>query len=165
MSALFPLGLGTGICCGIWGAISSIQSLGLVTWIGFAGCTAYFASGKHGLEGVKTAILSTLSGMISALVAIYISGLVPNVVAISFIMTGVISATMCWQAKAKELWFIPGAFIGCFTTFGAASMGINVMSGDIIHVILSFLCGGVLALSCDKSGQFLLKKFGKEEEN
>jgi len=139
MSALFALGLGTGICCGIWGAISSIQSLGLVTWIGFAGCTAYFA--------------------------MYISGLVPNVVAISFIMTGVISATMCWQAKAKELWFIPGAFIGCFTTFGAASMGINVMSGDIIHVILSFLCGGVLALSCDKSGQFLLKKFGKEEEN
>ena len=99
MSALFALGLGTGICCGIWGAISSIQSLGLVTWIGFAGCTAYFASGKHGLEGVKTAILSTLSGMISALVAMYISGLVPNVVAISFIMTGVISATMCWQAK------------------------------------------------------------------
>lgn len=163
MSALFALGLGTGICCGIWGAISSIPSLGLVTWIGFSGCTAYFASGKHGLEGVKTAMLSTFSGMISALIAIFISGLVPNVVAIQFIMTGIISATMCWQAKAKELWFIPGAFMGCFTTFGAMAMGINVMSGEIVHLVLSLLCGGVLALSCDKTGEFLLKKFGKEE--
>ena len=86
---------------GIWGAISSIQSLGLVTWIGFAGCTAYFASGKHGLEGVKTAILSTLSGMVSALVAMYISSLVPNVVAISFIMTGVISATIVYHGELR----------------------------------------------------------------
>ena len=108
-------------------------------------------------------MLSTFSGMISALIAIFISGLVPNVVAIPFIMTGIISATMCWQAKAKELWFIPGAFMGCFTTFGAMAMGINVMSSEIVHLVLSLLCGGVLALSCDKTGEFLLKKFGKEE--
>lgn len=162
MSMLFALGLGTGICCGLWGLISSFQALGLITWVGFAGCTAYFASGKHGLEGVKTAIFSTQSGMISALVAMYISNLVPGNLAISVIMTGIISATMCWQAKAEVLWFIPGAFIGCFTTFGAASMGVNVFSGDIIHVILSFLCGAVLAISCDSLGNLLFKKFGKE---
>lgn len=163
MSLLFALGLGTGICCAIWGWVSSIPALGLITWVGFAGCTAYFASGKHGMEGVKTAIFSTFSGMISALVAMYISGLVPGSAALSVFMTGLISSTMCWQAKSKALWFIPGAFIGCFSTFGAASMGVNVMSGEIIHVILSFLCGAVLAISCDSLGQLLFKKFGKEE--
>lgn len=162
MSMLFALGLGTGICCAAWAFISSY--LGLVTWIGFAGCTAYFACGKHGIEGIKTAVFSTLSGFLSALVAMYISGLLPKSMALSIFMTGVISATMCWQAKAKFLWFIPGAFIGCFSTFAAASMGLDVMGGDIIKVVSSFLCGAVLAISCDKFGNWLFKKFGNPDE-
>lgn len=162
MSMLFALGLGTGIFCGIWGLISSLPSLGLVTWIGFAGCTAYFACGKHGLEGVKTAIFSTMSGMISALFAMFVSGFIPGSIVFAALMTGIISATMCWQAKAKQLWFIPGAFIGCFSTFGAASMGLNVLGGDLPKVIISFLCGAILALCCDTSGQCFFKKFGKE---
>lgn len=161
---LFALGLGTGIFCGIWGLISSLPSLGLVTWIGFAGCTAYFACGKHGLEGVKTAIFSTMSGMISALFAMFVSGFIPGSIVFAALMTGIISATMCWQAKAKQLWFIPGAFIGCFSTFGAASMGLNVLGGNLPKVIISFLCGAILALCCDTSGQWFFKKFGKEEE-
>ncbi|WAW14432.1 DUF1097 domain-containing protein [Peptostreptococcus equinus] len=163
MSTLIALGIGTGICCGIWAAISAIPGLGLVTWIGFAGCTAYFASGKHGVEGMKTAVFSTFSGLISAIVAMFISGLAPNVVVLSFLMTGIISATMCFQAKAKALWFIPGAFMGCFTSFGAASMGLNLFGPDIIRVITSLLCGAVLAFSCDKLGDLIFKKFGKPE--
>ena len=162
MSILFALDLGTGIFRGIWGLISSLPSLGLVTWIGFAGCTAYFACGKHGLEGVKTAIFSTMSGMISALFAMFVSGFIPGSIVFAALMTGIISATMCWQAKAKQLWFIPGAFIGCFSTFGAASMGLNVLGGDLPKVIISFLCGAILALCCDTSGQWFFKKFGKE---
>lgn len=164
MSMLFALGLGTGIFCGIWGLISSLPSLGLVTWIGFAGCTAYFASGKHGAEGVKTAIFSTMSGMISALAAMFVSGFIPGSIVFAALLTGIISATMCWQAKAKQLWFIPGAFIGCFSTFGAASMGLQVLGGDLPRVIISFLCGAILALCCDTSGQWFFKKFGKEEQ-
>lgn len=164
MSMLFALGLGTGIFCGIWGLISSLPSLGLVTWIGFAGCTAYFACGKHGAEGVKTAIFSTMSGMISALAAMFVSGFIPGSIVFAALLTGIISATMCWQAKAKQLWFIPGAFMGCFSTFGAASMGLQVLGGDLPRVIISFLCGAVLALCCDTSGQWFFKKFGKEEQ-
>lgn len=164
MSMLFALGLGTGIFCGIWGLISSLPSLGLVTWIGFAGCTAYFACGKHGAEGVKTAIFSTMSGMISALAAMFVSGFIPGSIVFAALLTGIISATMCWQAKAKQLWFIPGAFIGCFSTFGAASMGLQVLGGDLPRVIISFLCGAILALCCDTSGQWFFKKFGKEEQ-
>lgn len=163
MSLLFALGLGTGICCAIWGWISSIPALGLITWVGFSGCTAYFASGKHGLEGVKTAIFSTFSGMISAIFAMFISGFLPTSVFLPVLMTGIISATMCWQSKAKALWFIPGAFMGCFTTFAAASVGVNVLSAEVIHVAISFICGAILAISCDTLGQIIFKKFGKED--
>lgn len=163
MSFLFALGLGIGICCGIWGFISALPSLELITWVGFAGCTAYFASGKHGLEGMKTTILSTFSGMLFALIAVFISGLIPDSIALSVIMTGIISASMCWQAKIKALWFVPGAFMGCFTTFGVASMGLNVLGSDIKSVIFSLLCGSILAVSCDMTGQFFFKKFGKPE--
>lgn len=162
MSFLFSLGLGTGIACGIWGYISSFPSLGLITWVGFAGCTAYFACGKHGMEGFITAICTTLSGMVSALVAMVISGFIPQSIAFSALMTGVISATMCWQSKAKWLWFIPGAFIGCFTTFGVSS-SVNLFSADILRVIISFLCGAVLAVCCDKGGGLIYKYFGKQE--
>ena len=163
MSMLFSLGLGTGICCAIWGFISGYLNLGLITWIGFAGCTAYFASGKHGLEGVKTSIFSTLSGFVTALFAMFISNLLPGNVALSVFMTGLISATMCWQAKAKFLWFIPGAFMGCFSTFAAASSGLQVFGDDLIRIVASFICGSILAISCDKLGNWLFKKFGKEE--
>lgn len=164
MSLLFAFGIGTGIACGIWGLISLQASLGLVTWLGFASCTAYFASGKHGLEGLKAALFSIFSGMLSALFAMYLSSFLPNSVGFAALMTGLISATMCWQAKVKQLWFIPGAFMGCFSTFAAASSGLNVLGADISRVIISFLCGGILALSCDFSGQWIFKKFGKKEE-
>ncbi|WP_317316976.1 DUF1097 family protein, partial [Peptostreptococcus russellii] len=49
MNFLLALSLSTGFCCGVWAFISQIPAFNLVTWIGFAGCTAYFASGKHGL--------------------------------------------------------------------------------------------------------------------
>ncbi|MEG0249528.1 MAG: DUF1097 domain-containing protein [Peptostreptococcus sp.] len=164
MSMLFALGLGTGIFCGIWGLISLIPSLGLITWIGFAGCTAYFGSGKHGLEGVKTSIFATMSGMLSAMVAMYVSGFIPGSIVLTAFMTGLISATMCWQARAKALWFIPGAFMGCFSTFGAAAMGLDVLGADLWRIVVSFLCGAILALCCDKSGEWFFEKFGKKEE-
>ena len=163
MSFLLALSLSTGICCGIWAFISQIPALNLVTWLGFAGCTAYFASGKHGKEGVSTAFFSTMSGVLSAVVAVFISGLFPNFASLGVIMTGIISCTMCLQSVFKKLWFIPGAFIGCFSSFAFISTGGNLFSSDIISLLLSLALGSILALSCDKGGNFLFSKFGKEE--
>ncbi len=163
MSFLFALSLSTGICCGIWAAISSISSLHLITWMGFAGCTAYFASGKHGKEGVLTAIASTLSGVISAMVAVYITSKFPTVVALPIIMTGIISCTMCLQSVVKTLWFIPGAFIGCFSTFAYLSTGANIFGQDLVFQVISLILGAFLALSCDKGGELLFKLVGKKD--
>lgn len=164
MSFIVALSLSTGICCGIWALISSFTSLHLVTWIGFAGCTAYFASGRHGLDGIKSAFFPLMSGVISALVAVWMSGKFPEIGAIAILMTGIISGTMCLQSVAKPLWFIPGAFIGCFSTFAFLSTGANLFSADIFSHILSLSLGTILAVSCDKGAGLLFKMFGKEEE-
>ena len=117
MSFLVALSLSTGICCGIWALIASFTSLKLITWIGFAGCTAYFASGKHGFEGMKTAFFALMSGVASAFVAVLISSKFPTVGGVAILMTAIISGTMCYQSKLKELWFIPGGFLGMFLNF------------------------------------------------
>lgn len=163
MSFLIALSLSTGFCCGVWAFISQIPGLSLVTWIGFAGCTAYFASGKHGIEGISTAFFSTMSGVASALVAVFISGLFPSVAVMGIIMTGIISGTMCIQSVVKKLWFIPGAFIGCFSSFAYLSSGANLFSKDIISLIVSLSLGTILALCCDKGGNYLFKVLGKKK--
>lgn len=163
MNFLLALSLSTGFCCGVWAFISQIPAFNLVTWIGFAGCTAYFASGKHGLEGMSSAFFSTMSGVISAVIAVFISGLFSNLASMGVIMTGIVSGTMCLKSSIKKMWFIPGAFIGCFSSFAYISSGANLLSKDIISLILSLSLGTVLALCCDKGGDFLFNKFNKKE--
>ena|SRR3712207_392215 len=163
MSFLVALSLSTGICCGIWALIASFSPAYLITWIGFAGCTSYFASGKHGLEGMKTAFFALMSGVASAFVAVLISSRFPTVGSVAILMTAIISGTMCYQSKLKELWFIPGAFLGCFSTFAYLSSGANILGPGIIPHLVSLCCGVVLAVSCDKGAGLLFKLFGKEE--
>ncbi|MEG0250671.1 MAG: DUF1097 domain-containing protein [Peptostreptococcus sp.] len=164
MSFLLALSLSTGFFCGVWAAIAAVPSLGLITWAGFAGCTAYFASGKHGIEGMSAAIFSTMSGVVSALIALFISGKFPGIPVVAILMTGIISGTMCLKSAVKPLWFIPGAFIGCFSTFAYVSTGVNIFSAALLPHVLSILSGSILALCCDKGGNLLFKVFGKQED-
>ena len=62
MSSLFALSLVTAVLCGIWSFAA--EAVGLPSWAGFAGCTAYFASGKHGVAGLKKAIPTNLAGVL-----------------------------------------------------------------------------------------------------
>ena len=48
MNILFAIALTTGILSGIWGWVA--VALGLLSWAGFLGCTAYFACPQGGLE-------------------------------------------------------------------------------------------------------------------
>lgn len=164
MSFLLALSISTGVSCGIWALISSFPALGLITWVGFAGCTAYFACGKHGMEGISSAFFSNFSGIISAVIAVFISGLFPAIPAMAIVMTAIISGTMCLKSLFKPAWFIPGAFIGCFSSFAYISSGANLLSADIVPFIISIICGYPLAYCCDKGGTLLYSMLGKKEE-
>lgn len=54
MSSLCALSIATAVLCGIWSYLAGIA--GLIGWAGFAGCTTYFACGKHGMTFVMCII-------------------------------------------------------------------------------------------------------------
>lgn len=154
MSVLTLTSLATAICCGIWGYIA--ETFGFLTWAGFAGCTSYFANEESHIRGLFVALLTTLTGVAWATLAIYVSASFPSVPYISPIMTGVVTFGMCIQSKIKFLSFTPGAFMGAFSTFAGG--------GNWYLVGISIALGAVLGLICDLMGTVLLTLFGKEKK-
>ncbi|CDL38909.1 Inner membrane protein YcdZ [Citrobacter freundii] len=85
-------------------------SLGLLSWAGFLGCTAYFACPQGGLKGLWISACTLLSGVVWALVIINGSALAPHMDIIGYVMTGIVAFLMCIQAKQWLLSFVPGTF-------------------------------------------------------
>ena len=117
MNILFAIALTTGILSGIWGWVA--VALGLLSWAGFLGCTAYFACPQGGLKGLAISSCTVMSGVAWALVIIHGSALAPQVQILSYMMTGVVAFLMCIQARRTLLSFVPGTFIGACATFAA----------------------------------------------
>ncbi|UUV17174.1 DUF1097 domain-containing protein [Fusobacteria bacterium ZRK30] len=137
MKKLFSLSLTTGILCGIWILIGN--ALNIPTWIGFAGCTAFFAAGGCSDNGVPKALFSTLSGVLWAVVIFQLSNYFPGEYS-SATLTAIVTFIMCIQGGLKLFAFIPGTFIGSFSTFAAGGHWEQVIPGLILGVALGFLC-------------------------
>ena len=105
MNILFAIALTTGILSGIWGWVA--VSLGLLSWAGFLGCTAYFACPQGGLKGLLISACTVMSGVIWALVIIYGSALAPQLEILSYVMTGIVAFLMCIQARQLLLSLFP----------------------------------------------------------
>lgn len=151
MSSLFALSVSTAILCGIWSYLAWL--IGLIGWAGFAGCTTYFASGKHGLAGLKATICPNLAGVACGMAIILLSGAVPKLGDLG-IWCGIITFVMCIIAKFDWFAFCPGTFMGCFTTFAA--------DGDWKMLPLCLVIGAFLGLGCDYGGKWLHKLFGSD---
>jgi len=150
MEYLLALSITTGLLCGVWMEISSMFHL--LAWAGFAGCTTFFAAGGK-ISGFKTAIFTNLSGVFWAVIIIQMTNYlgIPHATAIS---TALITFIMCMQSKCSLFAFIPGTFVGSFSTFAA--------NGDWVAVVIALLCGAVLGLACETSGTWLHKITNKE---
>lgn len=144
MSFLMALSIVTAVLCGIWSVAASW--VGLISWAGFAGCTTYFASGKHGIEGLKKTILPNLAGVLCGMAIIVFSGIIP-VLGEWGIWCGVLTFAMCIISQFKLFDFCPGTFMGCFTTFAAG--------GNWKALIPSLLIGALLGMACDLGGAWL----------
>lgn len=73
MSYMCALALMSALCCGFWAIISA--AVGLPSWIGFAGCTTYFAALSEDCKGIsciKKSIFCNLLGAACAILAIYL---------------------------------------------------------------------------------------------
>ena len=141
MDSLISNAISMGIFSGIWFKLSS--TIGIATWAGFMGTTSYYASGQRFLKGWKRGVISNISGVFWAMVCIEGSKVI-HISNSAAIMTAVISFFIIAQAKIKLLSFIPGAFIGCATTFG--------MSGNYMATIEVLLMGSIVGIGSDAGG-------------
>lgn len=133
MKNRYQVAISAGLLTAVWCGIADIFHL--VTWVGFAGCSTYFAQGRPGFQGVLLTWGTNLSGVFWAWV-VFASGDYIESALLGYTITGITSAIMCLQASNHKLAFIPGAFIGCFSTFA--------MQGDIAAVVLPLMLGALL---------------------
>lgn len=145
MSTLLAIAITTGILSGLWGWAA--VSLGLLSWAGFLGCTAYFACPQGGLRGLAVSACTLMSGVVWALVIMYGSALAPHIEIISYLMTGIVAFLMCIQAKQLLLSFVPGTFMGACATFAG--------QGDYKLVVPSVLLGLIFGFAMKNSGLWL----------
>ena len=145
MSQIICSAISVGLLSGIWGFISS--PLGLLSWVGFVGCTSYYAAGGR-KEGLKKSVICNMTGVFWAMMTI-MAGNYFGTPAVSAIMTAIFTFVMCAQSKYELLSFIPATFCGSFSTFGAG--------GDWKVVILSLLCGAALGYFSDIGGIWLYR--------
>lgn len=154
MNVILAIAITTGILSGIWGWVA--VSLGLLSWAGFLGCTAYFACPQGGLKGLVISACTTMSGVIWALVIIYGSALAPHLEIVSYVMTGVVAFLMCIQAKQLLLSFVPGTFIGACATFAG--------QGDWRAVVPSLLVGLLFGYAMKNSGLWLASRKAERKQ-
>ena len=145
MNILLSIAITTGILSGIWGWVA--VSLGLLSWAGFLGCTAYFACPQGGLKGLAISAATLLSGVVWAMVIIYGSALAPHLEILGYVITGIVAFLMCIQAKQLLLSFVPGTFIGACATFAG--------QGDWKLVLPSLALGLIFGYAMKNSGLWL----------
>lgn len=148
MNVILAIAITTGILSGIWGWVA--VSLGLLSWAGFLGCTAYFACPTGGLKGLAISACTTMSGVIWALVIIYGSALAPHLEIVGYVMTGIVAFLMCIQAKQLLLSFVPGTFIGACATFAG--------QGNWKLVVPSLVVGLAFGYAMKNSGLWLANR-------
>ncbi|CFQ29620.1 DUF1097 domain-containing protein [Yersinia bercovieri] len=145
MNIILMIAITTGILSGIWGWVA--VSLGLISWAGFLGCTAYFACPQGGLKGLLITLLTCLSGVFWAMMIIQGSALQPEWAILGYVLTGMVAFLMCIQACQQWLSFVPGTFIGACATFAG--------NGNWKLVTASLLVGVVFGYGMKNSGLWL----------
>ncbi len=155
MNILFSIAITTGILSGIWGWVA--VSLGLLSWAGFLGCTAYFACPQGGMKGLLISFCTLLSGVAWAQLIIHSSALMPHLEIASYAITGVVAFLMCMQAKSLLLSFVPGTFIGACATFAG--------QGDWRLVVPSLIVGLIFGFAMKNSGLWLAARREKAGKN
>ncbi|KEI10809.1 membrane protein [Clostridium sp. K25] len=149
MSSIFTGAFSVGVLSWLWAYLSS--KLGLITWVGFIGCTSYYASGGE-FKGLRKSLICNMSGVFWAMIIIKGSSFW-NFSQAGAILTGVFSFVMCYQSRNKWLTFIPGSFMGACSTFGA--------NAQYKLVIISLFLGALVGYFSDLGGRYIYKYFGK----
>ncbi len=127
----------------VWTVVSA--KLALISWVGFIGCTSYFASGG-GKIGLKKSIIANLTGGLWAISIIALQNYF-EIANPSIIITAIFSFIMVFQCKIKSLSFVPGTYCGACAIFGT--------NGDVRGAFIALIIGGVMGYVSDTLGKYL----------
>ncbi len=149
---LLVAALFTGVLCGAW--VGFAPMFGLSVWAGFAGCTAYFASGKHKLEGTLITIVTGILGVGTALAMIWLGDNVFSFLsgAAGAVSVGIVVVFIVLCASIDWLSYVPGIFVGCYSLFA--------INGDWKLLCSSIIAGAILGVACEQGGMLVSKKLG-----
>ena len=136
MEHRWQIAISAGLLAAVWAGFADVFQL--VTWIGFLGCSTFFAQTESGAKGMLMAMTTNLSGVFWGWLIISASSFFVSPL-FGYAFTGIATAAMCLQASYQKLAFIPGAFIGCCITFA--------MGGDIAAILPPLLLGAMLGYS------------------
>lgn len=136
MQHRWQIALSAGFLAALWAGVADIFQL--VTWIGFLGCSTFFAQTESGFKGMMMAMTTNLSGVFWGWTIIAGSQMFASPL-VSYALTGIVTSVMCLQASYRKLAFIPGAFIGCCITFA--------MNADIAAILPPLMIGALLGYS------------------
>ena len=136
MEHRWQIAISAGLLAAVWAGFADVFQL--VTWIGFLGCSTFFAQTETGAKGMLMAMTTNLSGVFWGWLIISGSSFFVSPI-LGYAFTGIATAAMCLQASYQKLAFIPGAFIGCCITFA--------MGGDVVAILPPLLLGAVLGYS------------------
>lgn len=136
MEHRWQIAISAGLLAAVWAGFADVFQL--VTWIGFLGCSTFFAQTASGAKGMLMAMTTNLSGVFWGWLIISASSFFVSPL-LGYAFTGIATAAMCLQASYQKLAFIPGAFIGCCITFA--------MGGDIAAILPPLILGAMLGYS------------------
>jgi hypothetical protein len=152
--------VGTGICsfvlASLWTYISvAAPALNLVAWVGFTGWACHFAAGG-GAAGLQKALASNVVGGIWAWIALNVFREAGGGAVLLGLLVGIIALFMVLQAHLPVLSFIPGAFLGAGTWFGAtAGRDGAALTAANVMVIGSMVIGAFLGYLNEAGGKKL----------
>lgn len=147
-----------GILCGIWGGYAEADfiPIGLSAWAGFAGTTAYFATGMRYLSGFFMTVVTTLLGVGFAWLMLQGADILGGSYAAYAIAVGVFVTCIVLMGQFKWSAFVPGIFVGTFSLFA-------MPGNDVKLLAISLVAGAVLGLSCDWLSKTLFAKYAPKK--
>jgi len=159
VNALNAISLSVGLWVGIW----CFATLGflepkVMTWVTFLTWASFFAAGG-GKVGLTKAVASAFAGaLISAAVVLVNGQLGGGVQGFGLLIFSVLLAALGWGlcqlSKVGLFSFIPGAFIGAASFFGAGAP----LDQKLGWVLVSIVCGAVMGLISERVGQAMTAK-------
>lgn len=156
MTSVFWYAVGNGIACGIWTLISLILGAKypqlIATWVGFVGCTSFFVAGA-GKEGFIRSLASNYIGVLIGCTIISLGAFSSSFYYNAFV-TGFFSFVIMYLIRFDLLKFGTCTFMGGFSAFATG--------GNWQLLLICFLCGNILGLSCDKLGGKMVNVFMKK---